>query len=350
MKIYLIINSLIFGGAERQVIIDSILLSKAGYEVAIIYKDDGPLIESVKNKDVRFIHLTEKTFLGITRRLFNILQRDKPDYLFAHMFWAQKISSLPAIFTKTNLIFFEHGLGLWKRRYHIFITHLISFWAKKIITVSYAKKQIKIEREGFSNEKILVIPNSFYPVNKTNLKILPKEDVFKIAYAGRFNSVKQLHLLVDIAAIILKRTRKFCFILLGDGPIKEELKAIISNKRVEEHFMLLGYVVNPQEYLINCDAFVLPSRSEDLSMALIEAASAGLPCVAFDVGGNKEIIRNNEMGFIIEPFNIQVFADKLIWLIENDSIAKKMGQRARRYANEEYCVQKRLENLNKIIE
>jgi len=351
LKIFLLINSLSFGGAERQVFNDSIMLAESGYEPTIIYKDTGKLKKLIKKEKINLVQLKGATFAVNMFALYRILKKEKPDYVFAHMFWAQKLSSLPSWLTNTRLIFFEHGLGLWKKWYHILITRIISFSAEKIITVSEAKKNIKINREGFSKNRILVIPNFIYPVDSSSLKYEGNNgrSTIKIGFTGRFNKVKQLHLLVDIATMLRNEKKEFCFILLGDGDTRNELEEKIRKNHLEKNFDFMGYVNNPQEYMANFDAFVLPSKREDLSVALLEASSASLPCIAFDVGGNKEIIQNNKTGFIIEPFNIKDFASKLIWLMENQSKAQNMGLMAKKYVENEFSKDKRLERLKKII-
>ena len=349
MKIFLLINSLRFGGAERQVVNDSILLSEEGFEVAILYRDAGPLVDSVNNEKVRLIQLPGATFSGRVLSIYQILRKEKPDYLFAHMFWAQKASSLPAVLTNTRLVFFEHGLGLWKRWYHLLLTRVTSYFTEKIITVSHAKKEIKIHREGFSDKKIKVIPNSYNTVNGSPVKSDNKSNIFRIGFAGRFNAVKQLHLLIDVAMILRKKASDFRFVLLGDGGMREELEEKIRQNHLENYFELPGFVNNIQEHLAGFDAFVLPSKREDLSLALIEASSASLPCIAFDVGGNKEIILNGKTGFIIKPFDLKEFAEKLILLKEDENTRAKMGEEARYYIGKEFSKERRIERLKKVI-
>ena len=349
MKIFLLINSLRFGGAERQVVNDSILLSEEGVEVTILYRDGGPLANSINKEQVRIIQLQGTSFPARVKHIYKILKKEKPDYLFAHMFWAQKASPLPAMLTNTPLIFFEHGLGLWKKWYHILITRLTSLFAMKIITVSHAKKKIKIQREGFSAQKILVIPNSFDPVNGSLNKSDKQNNLFSIGFAGRFNAVKQLELLIDVAIILSGKYNDFRFVLFGDGVIRKDLEEKIMQNKLESYFELPGYVSNIQQHLSDLDAFVLPSKREDLSLALIEASSAGLPCVAFDVGGNKEIILDHETGFIIKPYDVDGFAEKLTFLKENPQMRLKMGNNAQAYINRAFSKERQIESIKKLI-
>jgi len=84
---------------------------------------------------------------------------------------------------------------------------------------------------------------------------------------------------------------------------------------------------------------VLPSRSEGFGMVLIEAMECGVPCVSFDCpSGPRDIITHGEDGFLVEKENIQELAEKLLVLIENENLRKRMGEAAKlnvqRYATE----------------
>jgi glycosyltransferase involved in cell wall biosynthesis len=349
MKIFFLVSTLNFGGAERQILTDATLLKNAGYNIAIIYRDSGPLIKSFQDEKIRLIKISGNSFPLRSIQLYKLLRNENPDYIFAHMYWAQKLSSLPAFMNKTKLIFFEHGLGLWKKWYHIFITRLSSLFAKKIITVSNAKKNIKIQMEGFSEKKLRVIPNSFNFNCHNHNKIITGKKQFLIGFAGRFSAIKQLTLLLDIAFILNKKRTNFKFILLGDGDEKDKLEKSIQNNNLSHLFELPGYVNNLEDYLTSFDVFILPSRLEDLSVALLEASSVGLPCIAFDVGGNKEIIQHNYTGYIIKPFDINEFVKKLEILMDNREISYELGQNAKEFVNKNFNNKKRLKNLQDII-
>ena len=348
MKILIVINSLTAGGAERQVVQDANLLIEAGHEVTVAYGKDDKLIPQL-NKKVTVICIGKSSEIKAIRTLTAHLRKHRYDIILSHLFWANKVAAASARLTGHKNVVFEHGLGLWRKWYHLTLVRLVAGSSKYVVTSSMNNQKIKIEREGISPKKMRILPNSFIPIDQKAFQNRKSSDVFTIGFAGRFNAVKQLNVLVDMAEIIKEKSTQFKFVLLGDGDTRKDLEAKIAEKELQPFFELTGYVENPQNLLVNFDAFVLPSKREDFSLALLEASSAGLPCVAFDVGGNGEIILNEKTGFVIKPYEIHTFAEKLIWLLEHKEERKKMSEAAKNWVNNEFNNAKRLERLTGLI-
>lgn len=125
---------------------------------------------------------------------------------------------------------------------------------------------------------------------------------------------------------------------------------MIERNDLNDCFELKGFVTNPMQYLKAMHCFVLPSAREDFSLALLEASSAGLPCLAFQVGGNAEIIEDGFSGFVIEPYNIEALTAKLIFLLKNPQEAFAMGQNAKKRVFERFSGEVRIGKLKNLIE
>jgi glycosyltransferase involved in cell wall biosynthesis len=96
--------------------------------------------------------------------------------------------------------------------------------------------------------------------------------------------------------------------------------------------------------------FVLPSRIEGFSVALLEAEASGIPAIAFDVGGNAEIIKNNITGFLLPDLNIDILVEKIIYLYENPQKRKEMGNEARNYIKSNFSNELRIKKLEKLYQ
>ncbi len=351
MKILILINSLNPGGAERQVVTDVNLLSRSGHDITLVFQKSGPLKKQLSN-NIELYSLNSHSSIRSSLLFFRFLRKNTFDYVIAHMFWAHKVSALPSGLTGTKLILMEHGLGLWRKWYHIAIVQLISKIAQKIVCVSEAKRIIKIERENIPVKKLLVMPNSF---NQMEVELLKKDkspfpdDKFIIGFAGRFNAVKQIPLLIDLAIRLKTKTSAFLFVLLGEGNEMKNVKQLIQVNDLHKFFYLPGYIEKPLSMIQHLNAFILPSKREDLSVALIEAGVVGLPLIAFDVGGNAEIIDHDKGGFVIPPFDIELLKNKILYLIKNPEQAVKMGSYNKERILEKFSEEKRLNNLNSLF-
>ena len=122
--------------------------------------------------------------------------------------------------------------------------------------------------------------------------------------------------------------------IVGEGPMDRELRAKAAELGILDHIEFTGYAANSFNELKKIDIFVLPSRSEGFGISILEAMAAGLPVVATDVGGIPEQILDGETGILIAPYQPEMIAKAVIYLLENRQIARKMGEKARTRAVE----------------
>lgn len=353
MKILVLINALVPGGAERQAVQDANLLSSLRHEVFFCFGSDG-LLKNQLCETIELCDLKTKSQIKAIPKLVSFIAKNDIGLVMSHMFWANKVASVACFATRKKNIAFEHGLGLWRKWHHLMLVRLVARKAAAVITCSEASRQIRINRDKIAATKVKVIHNSFAdPDELTERNVVEnfsRNACFTIGFAGRFNKVKQLHLLIDLAFHLKKTTREFRFVLLGDGSEKPTIEKLVQESMLEEHFIYTGYVQNPLSYLKQMDCFVLPSIREDFSLALLEASHCGLPCLAFDVGGNREIILNGVTGWVIEPFDVVAMADKLLYLKCKPNQLEKMKRTASQRARTFFSQKKRKQHLIELIE
>ncbi|MBW2569488.1 MAG: glycosyltransferase [Deltaproteobacteria bacterium] len=353
MRILICIDSLNFGGAEKQAVFDANALSRRGLDIYFCYFVAGPLAMELDDEIIQF-KIRSSSYLGRILALKRAVHQFKIDIIFAHMFRAEIICSLAGFLSKKPVVFNEHGLGLWRKRSHILAYKLASSGAKEIWCASEYCRKLRIEREGISSNKLKTVYNSYTQWNHNNVRhdkfrneilINNKENTVIIGFVGRFDPVKRLHLLVDVAADC--PFTNILFVLVGDGPEKSAIESIIRKRRLENKFLLPGFIHEPIAYYEKFDLFVMPSERESLSVALLEAGSRGLPCIAFDVGGNAEIIIDGKTGCIIPQDDCQAFRQAIYLLVRDSQKRQSMGQNASRYICEHFSGEKRIQCLLK---
>lgn len=350
--ILLLINTFKPGGAERQVLQDVHLLQEAGYEVTLAYGKSGSLAPLIEDSVKQYNLNTTSEILAILKMLY--LLRDQPvNLMISHGFWANKVVAVTSLLSGLRFLAFEHGLGLWRKWYHLRMVQRIASRAQAIVTCSEANRQLKIKREKLPGGKIYVIPNSFVSSqeSRTAQRVLASkpEKPFVIGYCGRFNRVKQLEIFIKLANQLRKKSVDFKILMLGDGEEKKRIMEMIEEENVQDNFELTGYVRKPEEYYPLMDCFFLPSKREDFSLSLIEASDAKLPCLAFDVGGNKEIIQDKTTGFIIPPFELDALTNQILTLMNDPKQVLQMGSAAHKFVNQHFSQIKRAERLSDLI-
>ena len=208
------------------------------------------------------------------------------------------------------------------------------------------EKFLKYNRET----KIVLMPNMIKSkFNKiTNLK----EN--NLIFVGRMHECKKVDDLVKIFSK-LNITNSKLFII-GDGEEFNNVKELIKELNLEDKIYLLGFLDQNEisNYLMKSKLFCMTSLTEGLPMVLLEAMSHGVPCIAYDTkSGVKDIIDNNENGFIIYNRNEEEYINKINMLINNKKMLKNMSENALKKAksfSEKEIVKSWTNILNKIKE
>ena len=185
----------------------------------------------------------------------------------------------------------------------------------------------QLASEGVPAERVTIIPNGVdvdrFPARKS---VRPISTVVTIANLRR---EKAHEVLLTAAARLLCRHPQLRFVIAGDGPRLQELRALAASLRIANHVTFLGHSEEVPTLLAEADVFVLPSRSEAFPNSAIEAMAAGLPVVASAVGGLLDLIDDGETGVLVRPDDPGALAEALERLIHSPARAAAIGAHAR---------------------
>lgn len=138
-------------------------------------------------------------------------------------------------------------------------------------------------------------------------------------YVGRVTTEKGLSYLVDALKQLDENwPAEFCLLIVGDGDYLPEMKAACAALQHREQIVFVGQQAKVQKYLQASDFFVSPSLHENLSISVLEACAAKLPCLVTDVGGNGEMIENGKNGLLIAPFSAEALSVGLQKLCDDE--------------------------------
>ena len=216
-----------------------------------------------------------------------------------------------------------------------------------LVTVNHEGRD-EFKAIGFPESKIHYIPNGIGP---------PPDGKNDYDEARTFITTVRLDPQKGID-ILLKAWHKVTFeqkglklIILGQGPRESELKALAKALRIEESVQFAGLVSNVGDYLEKADIFVLPSRAEGMSNALIEAMSFGLSCIATKISGNTELMGLNpdqivseggffvaKNGIFINPDDVEGLAKAILFLIHNAQVRKEVGIHGRSHIQNHFSI------------
>jgi len=277
--------------------------------------------------------------------LWRLLRREKFDVIetFTH---DSNILALPiAWLARVPVrIATHHGviedIPRWRERLHAWmVNHNI---AHILVTVSEKTRQLALA-EGVKSARISVIQNGIAPVpfeGERRLEVrkeagIGADDPFLLS-VGRLVPVKAHEVLVSAMPAVLKEFPNTKVGICGDGVLRGELEDQIKSLGLEGSVKLFGEQNNVAKFLFSADVFVLPSRSEGLPMALLEAMSAGLPIIATRLEGVGEVVLEGAHGLFAPVDDADGLAHVILQLLRDPSMRARMGQAAKQRVNEIY--------------
>lgn len=320
------------GGAQVHVKDLAIALQEDLHKVLILTGEQGIYNEDLRQAGVESVsckYLKKqinpfadgKSF----RFILNVIDLFKPDLIAAHSSKTGILGRLASQITKIPCIFTAHGwsftTGIPEPNRTIFrwLEKLTASLADKIICVSEYDRQIGLNA-GMKSQQLLTVHNGMKDI-ETQLRTKPAQGKpVKIAMVARFDRQKD-HLTLIKAFKDLNAE----LILVGDGPSFDKTKQQVAQLGISEQVSFLGFRQDIAEILAQVHIYALISNWEGLPCTIIEAMRAGLPVVASDVGGVKEIVIDQQTGYVIPRGNIQALRQKLNYLISNEQARISMG-------------------------
>jgi glycosyltransferase involved in cell wall biosynthesis len=351
-RIVFVISSLGRGGAEAQLYKLATRLSRHGWKVAIIsllpltgWSDDlhrgGIEVFSLEVKRNAPSLLAPIHFAQLIRRLC-------PDIVHAHMVHANLLARICRPFVRMPvLVCTVHSMNEGGR---------LREWLYRVtdslcdLTTHVSKaSMLRYQRIGASRkERSLYIPNGIdaesFRQTSEDRKVFRREfmtrDGFMWLAVGRIEDAKDYQTMVMAFAHVVFQRPESILVIAGAGASLTSLQALTNDCGLSAKVRFLGMRDDVPRLLDVADGFVMSSKNEGLPMALLEAAAAGLPMVATDVGGVSEIVIDSFTGFLVSPNSPGLLAEGMLRLISLSSAERMaLGQNAREHVRKSYDIE-----------
>lgn len=237
-----------------------------------------------------------------------------------------KLRSVYSLLTKISARFVSYPLEL----------KLIQ--ASDIVTTVSRSVAQELEEYHLNSDEVIVVGNGvdekfFFPKQKKS-----ENNNKYVMFAGRIDREKGLFDLVECGRYICSKRSDVFFIVAGNGRDLNRLRRKTRKVGLQDRFIFLGQVDKNQLVKLyqNAAIFVLPSYHEGLPGVLLEAMSCGLPIVATDVRGNRDLISDGKNGIIVPPRNPKKLAGAILTLLNDEQLGTIHGKHARKTIEENY--------------
>ncbi|MGX5200652.1 glycosyltransferase [Aliikangiella sp. IMCC44632] len=355
MKIAQFIDTLGVGGAETMLIRLAEAIQQSDHQVTIFHFGNPYISETAESLNIEHVvipYLTEykslKTIFQFSRNFSQLLKEHKIDVLHSHLYgsitgalWGCWRNKIPHIGTLHDKYMVEErvGRGCLLRIAQQLNTQLVA--VSKDMQAFYhdyipLAKKITCIYNGFDPKPSLLESNP-----QASIKNIGDPNATKIVSVGRLIPLKRhSHQIRELSQLL--NTNQAELFIVGGGPEFERLQQLIVDLDLTEKVFLLGERDDVEQILHDADLFILTSASEGLSCSIIEALSAGLPCVVSDVGGNRELIEQHVNGFVYPLENEELLSAYVLNIIQEPKQAAAISIANKEKAQVVFSVQQML--------
>ncbi len=344
----MIIPTLDRGGAEKQLSLLATGLPRDRFDVHVaVLTRTGPLEAGlqVAGIPVHFIHKRGKFDPLAWRRLRRLILDLKPDVVHTWLFAGNSYGRSAALAAGVKCIIGgERCVDPWKHWYQFAIDRWLAKRSACIATNSAGVRDFYVEH-GIAADKFVVIPNGVEVVSPPPLsrekflaecKLPPNARL--IAAVGRLWPQKRLKDLIWGADLLKCVHDDPHLLIIGDGPQRYHLERFTRQCEIEDRVHFLGERSDVPQILPLCECLWLGSGYEGQPNAVMEAMAAGLPVIATDIAGNRELVVPEETGYLVTAGDRAAFARWTLVLLKDEEQRKRMGVAGKNRIEQEFSV------------
>jgi glycosyltransferase involved in cell wall biosynthesis len=360
------------GGPDKTIILSAEQHDRARVSVVIAYIRDVhdrefSIRERIGRHGFTFYEIIErcKFDIRVLRMLHDIVLKHDINLIHSHDYKSDLFAYLISgrlWRRRITLVSTAHGWGMVGLRGAFY--RRLDLWLMRrfdqLIAVSRARRDELIAAR-VSESRISMIHNAidtnvWSPGQSRNdflAEMVIKQSFPVVGYVGRIMPEKDLVTWLRAAALVAEKYPRARFILVGDGRNGEtldELKNLAARLGIADRVLFPGYRLNLLPFYASFDIFVLTSLGEGLPNSILEAMAMGIPVVAVDVGGVKELVSDGNSGYVLPRGDAYGLSQAILALTDNPKLRAEMGQAGRIKVEQEFSFAQRLRRIEDLYE
>ncbi|RLC45730.1 MAG: glycosyltransferase family 1 protein [Candidatus Cloacimonadota bacterium] len=354
-------------------------LPSSKYEFTVLSAPNGPLIEKLNQLNIESIVIRELRRKINWRepivfyKIYKLCKDRRFDIVHTHSSKTGFLGRIAANLAKVPFIVHTiHGFP-----FHPYQNKLINLCYKEleriaghfcdiVVSVNKYERDLSIKEKIIPEEKIITIYNGIseesfgkwnnFNDNGKNIDLKDKfgitDDSIIIGSVSRFSTQKNIIALAKAAIKIVAKNRGIKFVLIGDGPLYNDVRRLVIQAKSMDRILLPGWQTNIRQWLLVMDIFVLYSLWEGLSISILEAMAVGKPIIASNIKGNNELVIDRENGFLvpIHQNNENMLINKILTLAKNETLIESMGKRSKELVKEKFSIQQFVDAYDKVYQ
>jgi L-malate glycosyltransferase len=338
------------GGAERYLLSLLPELKKRNIEVGFfctLQNNNKEIIDSFTSHFAQYeipVHVCKAAHPYSLKAAFNlakIIKKEQYNILSAHLIHAEIVSAMSKMLFRSSceLVTTKHGYlqkfmdqhGLdYTKINSLSFSYLVEKNIQRVVTknfaVSKAVADLYVQSGICKAEKMEVIYHGLDAYSGA-MKVAPiRYSDNQILVIARLKKFKGHSLIIEAVRILSEEIPDLKLVILGVGEEMSNLVNLVKKYKLNNWVSFEGHVENVYDYINGSDIIVVPSLAEPFGLIVLEAYSCAKPVIAFDVPAFNENIIDGESGFLVPAYDIQILVQKIKHLLQNKSVAKKMGE------------------------
>lgn len=324
------------------------MFKDAGYEVHVASNGEEKIEYADKHFNLDFSRSPfNKNNIKVYKELKNIIEKENYEVIQCNTPVASILTRLAAKNLRKNgtrVIYMAHGFHFYKKApfknwlMYYPIEKYFSKYTDDLITIN--EEDYKIAKNKFKAKNVYYVHGIGIDISKFKKEISNEEkeklrkdlniknDDFVLAFVGELNRNKNQIMLLKAMKDLVKENSKLKLLLVGTGPLKEYFETKIKEYNLENNVFLLGYRKDVPAILSIVDLYTAMSKREGLPINILEAKARSLPLIVTNSRGQRELVKNNENGYIIEEGDIESLKEKIKILYEDAMLRKKFAENA----------------------
>ena len=348
-RILYVITKATWGGAQRYVFDMASAALAAGFEVTVACGTEGELSARLMRASIPVFYIPSlerdirpwKDIIAFTE-LWKLIKATGPDVVHSNSSKAGLFAAVAARLSGVKLIIFTAHGWFWNSTWRALPLRLIAAkfqWITVLMSHHTICVSEAIRREAkwmpFVQKKFVVIRNGIAGVEliektmaRARLAPYVATDFSSGLWVGtlaELHPTKGLDVAIHAFASIAHQFPQTMLVLIGEGQDRNNLVALAKHYQLKDRIHFCGQVQHASSLLSAFDIFLLPSRSEALGFAALEAGSARLPVVASNVGGIPEVIQDGTTGLLVPVGDVNGFSTALTMLIQQPELRTRLG-------------------------
>ena len=368
--ILFVIDSLSFGGGER--VFAQIIngLPQEQYTIFLAFYPNEEFLHAVDNASVHFFStdFSRRLNFSLIPRLTKIIRENEINIVHGQgaraEFYARLASRLAGTSKYVSTIAMPvegFDVGPVRKGIYRFFDRFSERFVDRFLVVSDALRLAMIKKHGIPAEKVIRIYNRIeidhYSPREENgsreqirREFNVGEDTLLVGAVGRLVWQKGFEYLIRAIPNILETSPRTRLLLVGQGPLREELEELAKNLKLDEHVIFTGFRSDIREILSAIDMLVVPSLLEGFPMITLEGMAMAKPVIATHIDGIKEQIVDTESGILIPPRDLGAITEAIVRLSTDRELAQKLGLEARRRVENEFTVERMVSQTDKVYQ